>query len=116
MRPIYRARRDALLAALTEHVPELEPAGIAAGLHLVAWLPEDLDEDEVIEAAAAEGVAVAGVAPYRIAPSPRGGLIFGYSNLSERVIADGIARLGRAVAAMRANGTSGRTAGHLVPS
>jgi GntR family transcriptional regulator / MocR family aminotransferase len=116
MRPIYRSRRDALLAALTVHVPELEPAGIAAGLHLVAWLPEDLDEDEVIEAAAAEGVAVAGVAPYRIAPSPRGGLIFGYSNLSERVIADGIARLGRAVAAMRANRTSERTAGHLVPS
>jgi GntR family transcriptional regulator/MocR family aminotransferase len=100
MRPIYRSRRDALLAALGRHLPELEPAGIAAGLHLVAWLPADLSEAEVIEAAAAEGVAVAGVSPYRIAPASRGGLIFGYSNLSERVIADGIARLGRAVTAL----------------
>ena len=111
MRPVYRSRRDALLAALAEHAPDLEPAGIAAGLHLVAWLPEDLDEGEVIEAAAGESVAVAGVAPYRIAPSPRGGLIFGYSNLSDRAIADGIARLGRAVAGLRRSATAGTTTG-----
>jgi GntR family transcriptional regulator / MocR family aminotransferase len=97
MRPVYRSRRDALLAALAEHLPELEPAGIAAGLHLVAWLPEDLEEETVIAAAAREGVAVAGVLPYRLEPARRGGLIFGYSNLSERAITDGVARLGRAI-------------------
>jgi GntR family transcriptional regulator/MocR family aminotransferase len=102
MRPVYRARRDALLAALAEHLPELEPVGIAAGLHLVAWLPEDLSEAAVIEAAAREGVAVGGVSEYRLAPAPRGGLIFGYSNLDERAIADAIARLARAVAAQAA--------------
>src|SRR4051794_22005955 len=32
MRPIYRRRRDALLAALRRHLPELTPVGIAAGL------------------------------------------------------------------------------------
>jgi GntR family transcriptional regulator/MocR family aminotransferase len=99
MRPVYRSRRDALLAALAQYLPELQPAGIAAGLHLVAWLPPELDETAVIEAAAGEGVAVAGVAPYRLARSQRGGLIFGYSNLSEREIADGVARLARGVAA-----------------
>jgi GntR family transcriptional regulator/MocR family aminotransferase len=97
MRPVYRSRRDALLAALAEHLPELEPAGIAAGLHLVAWLPDDLDEAKVIAAAAREGVAVAGVSPYRLSPAPRGGLIFGYSNLEERQIADGVGRLAIAV-------------------
>ena len=101
MRPIYRSRRDALLTALAQHLPELEPAGIAAGLHLVAWLPQDLDEAAVIAAAAREGVAVAGVTPYRLSPAPRGGLIFGYSNLNERVIADGITRLARAVSSLR---------------
>jgi GntR family transcriptional regulator/MocR family aminotransferase len=107
MRPLYRSRRDALLAALDEHVPDLEPAGIAAGLHLMAWLPDHLPEHEVIAAAAGEGVAVAGVAPYRIAPSARGGLIFGYSNLSERAIADGVARLGRAIARLPRAATAG---------
>jgi GntR family transcriptional regulator/MocR family aminotransferase len=101
MRPMYRSRRDALLTALAQHLPELEPAGIAAGLHLVAWLPPDLEEATVIAAAAREGVAVAGVTPYRLSPAPRGGLIFGYSNLNERTIADGIARLARAVSGLR---------------
>jgi GntR family transcriptional regulator/MocR family aminotransferase len=102
MRPVYRSRRDALLAALAQHLPDLEPAGIAAGLHLVAWLPSDLEEEAVIAAASREGVAVAGVSPYRLSPAPRGGLIFGYSNLSERAIADGIARVARAISIARA--------------
>jgi len=93
--------RDALLAALAERLPELEPAGIAAGLHLVAWLPQDLDEATVIAAAAREGVAVAGVSPYRLSPAPRGGLIFGYSDLDERLIADGVSRLAAAVSSIR---------------
>jgi GntR family transcriptional regulator/MocR family aminotransferase len=101
MRPIYRSRRDALLRALAQHLPELEPAGIAAGLHLVAWLPRDLNEAAVIAAAAREGVAVAGVTPYRLSSAPRGGLIFGYSNLNERAIADGVARLTQAVSSLR---------------
>jgi GntR family transcriptional regulator/MocR family aminotransferase len=101
MRRVYRARRDTLLTALSQHLPDLEPAGIAAGLHLVAWLPADLEEATVIAAAAREGVAVAGVSPYRLSPAPRGGLIFGYSNLNERAIADGILRLARAVSSLR---------------
>ena len=101
MRLMYRARRDTLLTALAQHLPELEPAGIAAGLHLVAWLPADLEEGTVIEAAAREGVAVAGLSPYRLSPAPRGGLIFGYSNLNQRAIADGIMRLARAVSSLR---------------
>jgi GntR family transcriptional regulator / MocR family aminotransferase len=52
-------------------------------------------------AAAREGVAVAGVTPYRLSPAPRGGLIFGYSDLNERAIADGVARLARAVSHLR---------------
>lgn len=109
MRPVYRSRRDALLAALADHLPELEPAGIAAGLHLVAWLPDDLDEATVIAAASREGVAVAGVSPHRLSPARRGGLIFGYSNLDERLIADGVSRLARAVSSIR-DGTAGGTA------
>ncbi len=101
MRPRYRSRRDALLAALARHLPELEPAGVAAGLHLVAWLPSDLDEAMVVEAAANERVAVAPVSPYRLSPSSRGGLIFGYSNLDERAIAEGVRRLARAVSTVR---------------
>jgi GntR family transcriptional regulator/MocR family aminotransferase len=96
MRSVYRARRDALLGALATHLPQLTPVGIPAGLHLVAWLPDGVNEMSMIAASAEHGVMIAGVSPYRLTPSPRGGLIFGYSSLTEATIADGVARLARA--------------------
>jgi GntR family transcriptional regulator/MocR family aminotransferase len=101
MRPVYRRRRDALLAALDEYLPGFEPSGVAAGLHLVAWLPDDLDEAAVVEAAAAAGIGVGGVSPYRFTPG-RGGLIFGYSTLNERAVTNGVRLLGEVVAKLRA--------------
>jgi GntR family transcriptional regulator/MocR family aminotransferase len=101
MRPVYRRRRDALLAALEKHTPELEPAGIAAGLHLVAWLPPGLDETALIEAAARRGVGVYGVAPYRLGSAGPAGLIFGYATLSERAITEGIVVLAEAIGDLR---------------
>ena len=97
MRPLYRRRRDALLAALREHAPDLEPAGIAAGLHLVAYLPEDVDEAAVVDAAAARGVAVEGLGPYRLSDG-RPGLIFGYAALDERGLTEAVRLLADAIA------------------
>jgi GntR family transcriptional regulator/MocR family aminotransferase len=50
MRPVYRRRRDALLAALDRRLPWLQPAGISAGLHLVTWLPPHVDEATMVAA------------------------------------------------------------------
>jgi GntR family transcriptional regulator/MocR family aminotransferase len=101
MRPVYRRRRDALLDALRDRLPDFRPTGIAAGQHLVAWLPPDLDEATVVEAAARRGIGVYGIAPYRIASQGAGGLIFGYATLSERTIAEGIEILASVVAELR---------------
>jgi GntR family transcriptional regulator/MocR family aminotransferase len=101
MRPVYRARRDALLAALSTRTPELEVVGVAAGQHLVAWLPGDLDESTVVTTAAERGVGVYGVGPYRLDGSGRGGLIFGYATLSERAMDEGVAMLAEAIDAVR---------------
>jgi GntR family transcriptional regulator / MocR family aminotransferase len=102
MRPVYRRRRDALLEALRERLPDFEPTGIAAGQHLVTWLPPDLDEAAVVQAAARRGVGVYGVAPYRIGSDGPGGLIFGYATLSERMIDEGVGILADVVAGLRA--------------
>jgi GntR family transcriptional regulator / MocR family aminotransferase len=93
MRPVYRRRRDALLYALARRLPWLEPTGVSAGLHLVTWLPPDLDEATVVAAAARAGVGIDGVAPYRISHPGPGGLIFGYGAASEQDIAEGVAIL-----------------------
>ena len=97
MRPVYRRRRDALLAALGAHLPAFEPAGVAAGLHLVAHLPPGLDEATVIAAAARRGVAVHGLRPYRLSHPGRAGLIFGYATLDEATIVRGVRRIARAL-------------------
>jgi GntR family transcriptional regulator / MocR family aminotransferase len=100
MRPVYRRRRDALLAALARHLPGLEPAGVSAGLHLVTWLPPDLDEATVVGAARQAGVALDAVGPYRITNPGPDGLIFGYATVNERAIAEGVARLAQVVAGL----------------
>src|SRR5579863_1142903 len=97
MRPVYRRRRDALLAALARHLPGLEPAGVSAGLHLVTWLPPDLDEAAVVAAARRAGVGLDAVGPYRISNPGPGGLIFGYATVSERAIAEGVATLAQVI-------------------
>ena len=104
MRPIYRGRRDALLDALARHLPDLRPGGAAAGLHVLAWLPDDVDEAAVVEAAAEAGIALGGLAARRIAPGP-GGLIFGYGVIAQASIEPGIARLAGIVAANRGSRT-----------
>jgi GntR family transcriptional regulator/MocR family aminotransferase len=106
MRPLYRRRRDTLIQALRELLPDLEPAGIAAGLHLVGYLPSDLDERSVIDAAARRGIAVYGLSQYRVSGDGREGLIFGYATLAERTIVEGVEILAKAVAETRSQLTS----------
>ena len=108
MRPVYRRRRDALLAALARRLPWLEPSGISAGLHLVAWLPPQFDEATVVEAALRAGVGIDAVGPYRIASSGPGGLLFGYATASEQAIAEGVDILARVMSQLSPDGDGNR--------
>ncbi len=90
MRPIYRGRRDALLRALQRHLPELRPVGASAGLHVLAWLPDEVDEATLVGLAAGIGVAVDGATQYRIARGGPGGLLFGYGAATEAAIEEGV--------------------------
>jgi GntR family transcriptional regulator / MocR family aminotransferase len=101
MRPIYRRRRDALLDALDRHLPDVQPVGASAGLHVLAWLPQDLDEGLVVAAATAAGIGIAGLAPRRIDAAGPGGLIFGYGAIVEEAIDAGVHRLAHIVAEVR---------------
>jgi GntR family transcriptional regulator / MocR family aminotransferase len=101
MRPRYRRRRDVLLATLRDRLPDLEPTGISAGMHVTAWLPPDLDEAAVVSASAQKGLGVYGIQPYRLAARGRAGLVFGYGSLSEHAITEGIDILASAVATLR---------------
>ncbi len=107
MRPIYRRRRDALLDALSERLPDFRPTGVSAGFHLVTWLPPDLDEQVVVAAAARRGVGLYGIGPFRGSHPGDQGLIFGYAGMDEATIAAGVDILADVVAGVRASTAGG---------
>lgn len=102
MRPFYRRRRDALLSALAEHLPGLQPVGISAGLHVFCWLPADLPQELIRERALARGVEFHDFAPYRLDPTLPDGLILGYGAADEDAIRAGVAIIGEIVREVRA--------------
>lgn len=54
----YHARRNLLIEALSSQLPEATVSGAAAGLHLIAWLPDGSEENTIADAAADHGVAI----------------------------------------------------------
>jgi GntR family transcriptional regulator/MocR family aminotransferase len=101
MRPRYRARRDALAAALTRELPDWRLQGVAAGLHAVALMPPELDEAAFLAAAAADGMRLHGLSWFRATPGPPG-LVLGYGSASQPAIAHAVRRLARVVASLGA--------------
>ncbi|GAA2822054.1 PLP-dependent aminotransferase family protein [Kribbella solani] len=101
MRPRYRLLRDTLIDRLAARLPELEPVGVSAGLHVLTWLPDDLDEQAVQSAALERGLGVYGLAPYWDGGSGPAGLVFGYGSVSRKDVVEGIDLLAAAVAAIR---------------
>jgi GntR family transcriptional regulator/MocR family aminotransferase len=93
MRATYRRRRDALLDALARHLPGMDPTGASAGLHVLAWLPEGIDDQAFMRDASRVGVALQAVSTsYAEAPA-RGGIVFGYGSIAEERIDAGLARV-----------------------
>jgi GntR family transcriptional regulator/MocR family aminotransferase len=103
MRPVYRARRDALLRALQRHLPDVRPVGASAGLHVLAWLPPGTDEADVVTRARAAGANVEPLAPYWGDGGPPG-LLFGYGGITEAAIDEGVRIIANAVRVARDGG------------
>jgi GntR family transcriptional regulator/MocR family aminotransferase len=94
MRGVYRARRDALVAAVEKWMPEATVCGIAAGLHAVVRLPAGFNERAVVAAAERQGIAFTVLGAYELTKRKRAAsLILGYARNSEAVIEAGIREL-----------------------
>jgi GntR family transcriptional regulator/MocR family aminotransferase len=91
-------RREALLEALHAQLSEpFEVSGENAGIHVVVWFPGRRAKDLESWIAAAEkvGIGLYSVAPYFLSEPERHGLLFGYGNLDEAEIVEGIRRFAR---------------------
>ena len=96
MRSHYRERRDALVAALAELIPEARVRGIAAGLHVTVELPDGYDERAIREAAFARRIVFNTLGDYFTA-SRRPMLFLGYGQLPEPAIRAGVRELAEIV-------------------
>jgi GntR family transcriptional regulator/MocR family aminotransferase len=100
MRRRYRVKRDVLVGALKTHLPEVRVSGTAAGLHLLAWLPDGADEHGTATRARKSGVGLHELHRHCTcrAPSPPALLLgFAYPTESDlvaatRLLADALIR------------------------
>jgi GntR family transcriptional regulator / MocR family aminotransferase len=77
-RAAYRKRRDALLSGVATHLPSWQPIGVAAGLHVVLRLPDDVDDAVVSQRLAAAGIHAPALSGYtKLGTYP--GLVLGYA-------------------------------------
>ena len=92
---LYRRRREALLEAL-RGVDGVTVSGSEGGIHLLLQNPR-YGESELLERAAAEGVALRGLSSYCQNCSPRPStLVAGYGGLRDECIPEAAERLKRA--------------------
>lgn len=93
MRTRHRARQNAAVAAVREHMPGCGIQGVAAGVHLLVLLPEGADDEEVAARALDSGVAVQPLSRNRVAPGAPG-LVVSYAGHDPERLRDAVERLG----------------------
>lgn len=93
-----RKRHDVLVRAM-EHTmgDRVDMQGVNAGMHLWLTVHNDMNQEELIESAAREGVAVYGSRRYYFTkPAPQNHLLLGFSAIDEADIPAGVQALARA--------------------
>jgi GntR family transcriptional regulator / MocR family aminotransferase len=98
MRLRYQQRRDSLLRALAQWLPQGRVGSGSGGLYMLVKLPEQVDEAALLAAAGERGVGMEGLGWHRFAHGGPPGLVLGYGNLSEPAIDQGVRLIAEALA------------------
>jgi GntR family transcriptional regulator / MocR family aminotransferase len=98
MRTLYGARQEALVrAAKRELGGQLEVCPGETGLHVMGWLEQGHDDEEVSRVAGAANVEARPLSSYCVERHERGGLMLGFGAYDSRQIHDGMRRLASAL-------------------
>ncbi|GHO70253.1 GntR family transcriptional regulator [Ktedonobacter sp. SOSP1-52] len=96
MRGLYMERRDALVNALNQELGNILDVTIPeAGIHLVAWLPEGVSADSVVELATKQGLRILPVSRFSMRPLKRDGLVLGFANATPEALRADVHALAR---------------------
>ena len=94
MRSIYDKRRQNLVKLLQKYFGKsAQILGEKAGIHLMVRLNTNFTDEDIIQRAAKVGVGMMSVNPHYFGTHPRGEFIFGYGELTEKKLEEGICRL-----------------------
>jgi GntR family transcriptional regulator/MocR family aminotransferase len=113
VRKRQRSRRDALLGALREHLPEARVRGVAAGLHLLITFGErsgQLDDVELADRIHRAGVLVHPLSWHRQRPGAPG-LVLGYAVHTPDQLREAARRIARAAREAGSREAGSREAG-----
>jgi GntR family transcriptional regulator/MocR family aminotransferase len=102
MRRLYEERQMVLVESARRALGGLLKVDAApAGMHLVGWLPESIDDQVVSRRAAIAGVDVRPLSFYCFEKSKRSGLLLGYTGISGAEIRLGVQKLARVLDSAR---------------
>ncbi|MFG2652641.1 PLP-dependent aminotransferase family protein [Streptomyces sp. NPDC048436] len=96
LRGRHRRRRDAMIAAISAHLPDALVHGAAAGLHLTVTFDGGFRDTDLAAAALTRGVKVQPLSWHSQRPH-RPGLVLGYAAPTTTDITEGLAILGTAL-------------------
>ena len=101
MRELYAVRQAALVSAVKQELKGLlEVNANEAGMYLIGWLLQDIDDQRASQAAAAYGIEAPPLSTFRFEPGNSQGLLLGYTAFNEDEIRKGVQRLAQALQSM----------------
>jgi GntR family transcriptional regulator/MocR family aminotransferase len=104
MRTLYEERQQILVEAVKRNLSGLvEMKANDAGMHLVGWLPDDMDDVEAAQKAAMQNIKFQSISDSSINKYPRNGLVFGYAAFDEKQIKRGVGKLTKVLTEMMRN-------------
>ena len=101
MRALYAHRQRILIEVMRQELHgAIELEEHEAGLHLIGWLPQGLDDCLVSQLVALQGIEAQALSTCSEQKPERPGLLLGYAGVNEQEIREGVKRLARVLDAM----------------
>jgi GntR family transcriptional regulator/MocR family aminotransferase len=101
MRELYAQRQAALVSAAEQELTGLlDVQAHEAGMYLIGWLPQGMDDQHASQRAKAYGIEAPALSTFRIEPGNTHGLLLGYTAFNKEEIRIGVQRLAEALRTM----------------
>lgn len=93
-RRLYEQRQEILVSEIKKHLAgQLEVRNLTPGMHIIGWLPDGVNDQFVAEQAARAGIRTGSISSHSLTETKPGGLILGYTAITEQQIKKGVKRL-----------------------